>query len=150
MADLTLRVAMTAKILVSRCVNCGVQYGVTADFDEERREDKRSFYCPNGHPMSYTENEADRLRRERDNLKQQMGRVESERDQAWRAVEKEAEKRRVAEKELKRTQRRVHAGVCPCCNRTVSQLARHMKSKHPDVPFVPGAQPHPARKTARN
>jgi hypothetical protein len=22
-------------------------------------------------------------------------------------------------------------GVCPCCNRTFQQLARHMKAKHP-------------------
>lgn len=33
------------------------------------------------------------------------------------------------------------AGVCPCCNRTFSQLSRHMQSKHPDVPFVPAAKP---------
>ncbi|HYC31767.1 MAG TPA: hypothetical protein VEB59_05720, partial [Gemmatimonadales bacterium] len=27
--------------------------------------------------------------------------------------------------------RRVAGGVCPCCNRTFSDLARHMSGKHP-------------------
>jgi hypothetical protein len=26
----------------------------------------------------------------------------------------------------------VAAGVCPCCKRTVKQLAAHMKEKHPE------------------
>ncbi len=33
-----------------------------------------------------------------------------------------------------RLRNRASAGLCPCCNRTFSQLARHMKSKHPDFP----------------
>lgn len=33
---------------------------------------------------------------------------------------------------LTRTKKRGGHGVCPCCNRTFQQLARHMKSKHPD------------------
>lgn len=35
------------------CPVCGVGYCVPARFDEERREDHRSFYCPNGHSLSY-------------------------------------------------------------------------------------------------
>ena len=31
-----------------------------------------------------------------------------------------------------RLKRRVAAGTCPCCQRTVAQLARHMQTKHPD------------------
>lgn len=95
----------------------------------------------NGHSMSYAENEADRLRRERDNLKQQMARVEEERNRAYKWGEDEAAARRKAEGELKQMQKRVHAGVCPCCNRTFANVARHMQSKHPDVPFVPAAKP---------
>lgn len=30
-----------------------------------------------------------------------------------------------------RLRKRASAGVCPCCNRTFSQLARHMQTKHP-------------------
>jgi uncharacterized small protein (DUF1192 family) len=30
-----------------------------------------------------------------------------------------------------RTKKRVAAGVCPCCNRTFENLARHMAGEHP-------------------
>lgn len=31
-----------------------------------------------------------------------------------------------------RLKNRAAHGVCPCCNRTFQQLARHMSAKHPD------------------
>ena len=31
-----------------------------------------------------------------------------------------------------RQKKRAAAGVCPCCNRTFKQLARHMERKHPN------------------
>lgn len=34
--------------------------------------------------------------------------------------------------ESAKLKKRASAGICPCCNRTVSQMARHMKSKHPE------------------
>lgn len=43
--------------------------------------------------------------------------------------------RKKAERAPKQAQTRIGAGICPCCNRTFSQLARHMQSKHPDVPL---------------
>jgi|GEM_PF-2697621 len=38
-----------------------------------------------------------------------------------------------AETKARRAERRIHAGVCPHCNRTFVQLARHMKTKHQDA-----------------
>jgi hypothetical protein len=40
-----------------------------------------------------------------------------------------------SEAELRRIQKRTAAGVCPCCNRTFQQLARHMKTRHPEQPI---------------
>lgn len=108
------------------CPSCGIYYGVPEHWLQSRREDKKDFYCPNGHVASYRESEADRLRRERDSLKQQIARVEDEkREQIDRALR--------AEKETKRLRKRAAAGVCPCCNRTFTNMARHMKTKHPNV-----------------
>ena len=147
MANRTIRVSVAHDVIISRCVNCGIEYGVTVDFDEDRRKDKRSFFCPNGHSMSYGENEEDRLRRERDRLKQDNARLEDMRIQAYRALEAEAAQRKKAQAEMKRVQRRAAAGVCPCCNRSFVALSRHMKTKHPDVPFMPAvAQMDPRRK----
>lgn len=48
-----------------------------------------------------------------------------------------------AAREAERLRRRTAAGVCPCCNRSFVQLARHMKTKHPDHVEKP---PTPPRK----
>lgn len=115
-------------------------------FLEQRRHDKNKWYCPNGHEWSYQEGEFDRIRRERDMLKQQIARAEQERNEAWAIVESQRQQRIAAEKLLKQAQTRIGAGICPCCNRTFAQLAKHMKSKHPDVPFVPAAKPARGRR----
>jgi ABC-type sulfate transport system substrate-binding protein len=108
-----------------RCISCGSWFGVDAFFDNERRKSKASFYCPNGHSQVYTENEADRLRRE---LEAERQRVALERGMRITAENRLA----VVQKEAKRVSRRIHAGVCPCCNRTFQNLARHMATKHPE------------------
>lgn len=52
------------------CCNCGVEFSMTDALYRFRRADKGMFYCPNGHIQSYTESEADRLRKEVDSLRQ--------------------------------------------------------------------------------
>lgn len=37
-------------------------------------------------------------------------------------------------KKKEQLETRAANGVCPCCHRTFKQLARHMKTKHPDFP----------------
>jgi hypothetical protein len=77
------------------------------------------WYCPAGHSIIFTgDTELDKVRRERDALKQNSLRLE--------------QRMKAAEDEVKRQARRSSVGVCPCCHRTFRQLAAHMRSKHPD------------------
>lgn len=86
-----------------------------------------TFYCPNGHPMSYTGlTEAQKLKQELDKLKEEKNKENEELQNRWLDVLGEKNK---LEKQLKR----VHRGVCPCCNRTFSDLSNHMKVKHPEL-----------------
>jgi hypothetical protein len=113
------------------CAACGMTFGMTEDFIRRRRQDGATFYCPDGHNNFYRENEHDRVRRERDLLKQQIAEREDEIERQRRRRE-DAEKTAAARKgQITRLKNRASAGVCPCCNRTVSQMARHMASKHP-------------------
>jgi hypothetical protein len=113
------------------CPVCGIRYAAPIRFFESRRVgDQDNWYCPNGHSLSFKETENDRIRRERDRLKQEMARLEDEKHAIERAAE---EKVRAAEAKARRLLTRAGAGVCPCCNRTFSQLARHMEKKHPDI-----------------
>jgi predicted nucleic acid binding AN1-type Zn finger protein len=106
------------------CFRCGIVFGVPEHWLKSRREDKESFWCPNGHSQAFVKSIADQLRQERDSLRQQMSRVIDEREeQRKRAVR--------AEHREKRLQKRTAAGTCPCCKRTFSNMAIHMKKQHP-------------------
>ena len=116
---------------VEECYKCGVRFGMTKRLHETLQKEgpQQSFWCPNGHSQVYTESTADKLRRERDLLKQQM----AQKDDEIRAEQQRAEK---AEQESRRLRKRAQAGACPCCKRTFTNMARHMKTKHPEiVPF---------------
>lgn len=114
------------------CCSCGITFFVPESLQQEALTRKRSFWCPNGHSQSYTTSEADRLRKELAAARQREETVKAQRDEANRLASLQTDLRRSAEGSLKRFKKRVAAGVCPCCHRTVSQMARHMKTKHPE------------------
>lgn len=37
------------------CCSCGVEFGMTPEYQKFRRRDHKMFLCPNGHSQSYTE-----------------------------------------------------------------------------------------------
>ena len=98
------------------CGECGIVFHIPAVFQKERKELGKGWHCPNGHPRVYRETDVDRLERE----------VSKERNLRLHFERKTEE----AEKALSRIKKRVHAGICPECNRTFSNLAAHMKTKH--------------------
>lgn len=108
------------------CGVCGIAWSAPKVFMNEcRKEGKnKTFYCPNGHGRVFKESEADEVRRELNRAQQLL---------AQRDDEILAERKRVhaEQKKVKKLTTRVSAGVCPCCNRTVRQMALHMKNKHP-------------------
>lgn len=101
-------------------------------YETAQRSAKVTFYCGHGHSMCFAQGESEetKLRRERARLAQRI----AERDDTIRmerGLRENAERSAAAQKGLvTRIKNRVGHGVCPCCNRTFSDLARHMKSKH--------------------
>lgn len=127
------------QLIQETCCSCGTVFAMDADL-RQRLLDKpsTSFYCPRGHSQHYTAtSEAQRLKDENERLKQ---RLDLERRTHEAAMHGEQIRRGKAEAALRRTTERVNAGVCPYCNRTVAQLARHVHTKHPDQ------APHPSGK----
>ena len=43
------------------CYNCGVIFYISDKLDDHLRDNKNSFYCPNGHSQAYVKSRADRL-----------------------------------------------------------------------------------------
>ena len=107
------------------CGECGIEFTVPEHFYQERLKTGKGWNCPNGHNRAFKESEADKMRRERDIAIQQRARSEQE-------AAREVQLRLKAERETKRLKKRAAAGTCPCCQRTVTQMARHMKTKHPE------------------
>lgn len=104
---------------------CGVWFAIPQRMIDARREDGGTFYCPNGHKLSYGETALDKERKGAGRLAAQLDQEQA----ARRATERSLAAQKGATTRLKR---RAVAGVCPCCNRTFKQLARHMASKHPE------------------
>lgn len=104
--------------------------------DEEETMLRRSgagWHCLWGHPQIFKpgKTDAEIAREERDEAIRQRD-LERQRA-ARRAEERDAALRReaAAKGQVTKLKNRAAAGVCPCCNRTFVQLARHMKTKHP-------------------
>ena len=105
------------------CVSCGTVFGLSEDFEDRRRQDKQTFYCPNGHPQLFMRSELEKLREQNVSLRSRLDQLYAERDSLAGAVMDKA-------KEIGRLKRHSQAGLCSECRRHFTNLERHMASKH--------------------
>jgi len=126
------------KVITCCHEGCGIAFAVPAWWESKRREDKTWWYCPNGHQQHFSaETEAEKLRRERDRLKQQVAQRDDEINHQ-RDMRLDVERRLNATKGVvTRIKNRVGHGVCPCCSRTFENLQKHMATKHSDYAKSP-------------
>lgn len=113
------------------CAECGIRFCVDQGWKNSKIQSGKGFRCPNGCDISYNDSEVKRLKRE---LEQQTKRTEWAYQSASLARERarhQEHRARAYRGHLTRHQKRTANGVCPCCNRTFKDLARHMKTKHP-------------------
>lgn len=124
-------IEVTTKLFVENCCACGIAFAMPEDFEERSRKDHQSFYCPSGHSQSYpAKSEEERLREE---LKREQARRDREVGELRNANLVLKNEKLELEKQQRRVMRRVHKGICPHCNRTFENLARHMTTKHAKV-----------------
>lgn len=118
---------------------CGHTILLTKEHYDACRETGRTWYCTVcGCARIYGgKNTVEQLRGELAAARQREETEKSRRIAAEQAVRDKQEALRKEQKSKERLKKRIKNGVCPCCHRTVSQLARHMQTKHPD--FAPSA-----------
>jgi hypothetical protein len=137
--EIEVETAICMAVIECNHEGCGVIFGMTKTFQDARRKDHKTWYCPNGHARHYPgESEEERLRRVLHETQLARERAEREKAAAQQAEQKQADARKKAERQLKNHVTRTANGTCPCCQRTFKQLAAHMKNKHPD--YVEGAK----------
>lgn len=124
----------SADLYVMDCGECGVIFAVPTSFNDRRRRDGRTFYCPNGHLRVYRTTDLDREREKRKLAEDRLTWERQRRDQAEAEARHQAAVARGHKGAHQRTKNRVAKGVCPCCQRSFVNLARHMAGQHPDYP----------------
>lgn len=118
--------------LIETCCKCGVRFGLDYSTYKTAKELRGAFdfYCPHGHPQHYKPqqqiDEEERVRQERDRLRQQLAQKDDEIAEAKRVAA-------AAKGQVTRLRNRAQAGICPCCSRHFTNLERHMASKHKEA-----------------
>jgi len=98
----------TLEIVIEECIECGTKFGMTRTYHDWVKENKKAFYCPNGHSMSYSKSEADRqadrlrdIIAEKDRSLAYFRKLEAERNEAARKKLEEKLAKRAAKKKAK-------------------------------------------------
>lgn len=120
-----LTLPVTVRFEEFECWVCGVPFALSAQFASAMRRDGTGFKCPRGCGLRFGEGELVVARRQ---LADAQRELDAERQRAYtNHVAREK-----AERELKRVKKRVSGGACPCCQRSFTNLGRHMATKHPE------------------
>lgn len=110
------------------CGSCGATFALNAKFLENARRSKGGYTCPYCRTgWGWQKSEAEKLREQLEEKQSELTRARCETINERRL--KETADSLAAESARKLA--RVTNGVCPCCNRTFKNLARHMATKHP-------------------
>jgi hypothetical protein len=117
-----LSIQVHTEFTAETCCECGTLFAMTEQFQKNRRNNGGSFYCPNGHGMSYAKPRVELLEEELENKRKELT-----------AEKCEVLRERALKEELYKNHKRlVKKGVCPCCRRSFINLKRHMNTKHPE------------------
>jgi len=126
--------ALSIRLEYVRCCHedCGVTVIMTEQEMRDYRRNHKWWYCHRGHRQVFNgESDVEAMRRERDEAIERERRAQKAME--WERVNHQHTKNSLAATKghVTRQKKRAAAGVCPCCNRTFQQLAKHMASKHP-------------------
>ena len=123
-----MEITFTGTLKVHDCPNCGITHAIPTDFERLMKERDGSCICPNGHSWSFTGKSKNQIIKENEErIAQLRARVASRNEEIEHIKGSQKALRGV----ITKTKRRIANGVCPCCNRSFADLAKHMKGKHP-------------------
>jgi DNA repair exonuclease SbcCD ATPase subunit len=111
----------------TECYFCGCTFGMPKQFYDDRLNDHKGFYCPNGHCQHFIgKTEAEKLRDELRDVRVRNMELYEERDAAERS-------RRATKGQLTKLRKRIDNGVCPYCSRHFSNVQKHIATKHKEA-----------------
>ena len=123
------------------CCECGLVFAVPVEWDDSKRHTGHGFKCPDGHGLTYGLSDLQRAEAATKRAQELLSLERTRHEETRSERDKNQRKLTATRGYVTRIKNRVSAGVCPCCNRTFSNLARHMKGKHPDYAKEPAHDP---------
>jgi len=125
----TITYSQTLEVLT--CSACGIPFAFPGHAVNAHRENRTTFYCPNG-DRQWFPGETDEARRKKAE-REAANALEEARIQAAKANKLQRELRTV-KAQATRARKRAEAALCPVegCGRSFIQLSRHLATKHPE------------------
>jgi hypothetical protein len=141
MNDTTSRIDCTTTqgvvpLLILGCARCGMTFGITRDFEQRRRDDHRSFYCPNGHENAFQDDtEVDRLKATLQRAHESRRYAYDQLSAARQLAQTERRRAAAAKGQLTKMRNKVARGECPMsgCGESFSDLHAHVTEQHPEL-----------------
>jgi hypothetical protein len=122
------------------CGECGITFAVPASFKAKRMEDRRGWFCPNGHQRHFVgQTEAEKLRDELARERANADQVKASRDYWVQQHNAKERSLRATKAVVTRTKKKIVAGRCPCCSHQFRDLKTHMMTRHPKYDPVKAA-----------
>lgn len=125
------------------CCACSGTFAIDAALNKRARVDKKvPVYCAAcGTKQGWGgQTPIDRARTE---VNSELVRLKQKNEHLEAVAESRRERAETAERSLSATKgvvtkikNKISKGICPCCNRSFTNLRRHMNSKHPDYALV--------------
>jgi hypothetical protein len=109
------------------CPSCNALYALSSYYINRRRKDGRGWQCPycaNGTSFHGDD--------EISKLKKQLAEEQERKNHALADANILRSQVAAAMTAAEKLKKRAANGVCPCCTRTFSNVAQHMKQKHPE------------------
>ena len=114
------------------CFKCHVLFAVERATRKHYLDTGDFFYCPNGHHQHYTEGRIHTLEKQLKHRQKLLEWAEQETANAREDATSARNSLRSEKGAKTKLKKRIANGVCPCCERSFVNLARHMKGQHPD------------------
>lgn len=120
-------------LVVEQCCNCSCWFAMPKDFRDRCLDVGGTFYCPHGHPQSFTTPRNKALKDQVERLEKDYQRAKDYIQEKNNQIQQLGYSVRALKAAKTKIINRVKNGVCPCCNRTFIDLQKHFKSKHPEL-----------------
>lgn len=111
---------------------CGIALAIPSNLHRIANDEGKKVYCPLGHTFVYGNSYREQLAEAERTIAEEKRRAKATKDLLLHEERSHAATKGHLTKAKNQVQRVEH-GVCPHCNRTFQNLARHMQSKHEEV-----------------